>query len=123
MSPHHTSNQLWSIILAGGEGSRVSTFVHRWLGRPTPKQYCAFVGTRSMFQHTLDRASRLTPPDRIVTGFDMARVLALGADWCNAARGFMFALGCVQAQSCHTDRCPTGVATQNALHVIGRHLA
>lgn len=52
---------------------------------------------------------------RIITGFDMARVLALGADWCNAARGFMFALGCVQAQSCHTDRCPTGVATQNPL--------
>jgi len=50
---------------------------------------------------------------RIVTGFDMARILALGADWCNAARGFMFALGCVQAQSCHTDRCPTGVATQD----------
>jgi glutamate synthase domain-containing protein 2 len=52
---------------------------------------------------------------RIVTGFDMARVLALGADWCNAARGFMFALGCVQAQSCHTDHCPSGVATQNQL--------
>jgi glutamate synthase domain-containing protein 2 len=52
---------------------------------------------------------------RIVTGFDMARVLALGADWCNAARGFMFALGCVQAQSCHTDHCPSGVATQNPL--------
>jgi glutamate synthase-like protein len=43
----------------------------------------------------------------------MARVLALGADWCNAARGFMFALGCVQSQSCHTDRCPTGIATQD----------
>ena len=56
---------------------------------------------------------RLGAAGRIVTGFDMARVLALGADWCNAARGFMFALGCVQAQSCHTDRCPTGVATQN----------
>mgnify|MGYP001576794145 CR=1 FL=1 len=67
MSPHNTSEQLWSIILAGGEGSRMSAFVHRWLGRPTPKQYCAFVGTRSMFQHTLDRASRLTPPDRMVT--------------------------------------------------------
>src|SRR5262245_45233196 len=52
---------------------------------------------------------------RIITGFDMALVLALGADWCNAARGFMFALGCVQAQSCHTDRCPSGVATQNPL--------
>ena len=67
MSPHTTSGQLWSIILAGGEGTRVSTLVHRWLGRPKPKQYCAFVGTRSMFQHTLDRASRLTPPDRMVT--------------------------------------------------------
>ncbi|MFX7825289.1 glutamate synthase-related protein, partial [Acinetobacter baumannii] len=43
-----------------------------------------------------------------------ARTLALGADWCNSARGFMFALGCIQSQSCHTDRCPTGVATQNA---------
>jgi glutamate synthase domain-containing protein 2 len=50
---------------------------------------------------------------RIITGFDMARVLALGADWCNAARGFMFALGCVQAQACHTDHCPSGVATQD----------
>jgi glutamate synthase domain-containing protein 2 len=45
----------------------------------------------------------------------MARVLALGADWCNAARGFMFAVGCIQAQSCHTGECPTGVATQDPL--------
>src|SRR3546814_15962021 len=39
--------------------------------------------------------------------------MAMGADWCNAARGFMFALGCIQSLSCHTDRCPTGVATQD----------
>jgi glutamate synthase domain-containing protein 2 len=58
---------------------------------------------------------RLGAAGRIITGFDMARVLSLGADWCNAARGFMFALGCVQAQACHTDRCPSGVATQNSL--------
>lgn len=50
---------------------------------------------------------------KITTGFDMARTMALGADWCNAARGFMFAVGCIQAQQCHTDRCPTGVATQD----------
>ncbi|MDV6321229.1 glutamate synthase-related protein, partial [Chromohalobacter sp. HP20-39] len=50
---------------------------------------------------------------KIVTAFDVARTLAMGADWCNAARGFMFALGCIQAQKCHTDRCPTGVATQD----------
>ena len=49
----------------------------------------------------------------IVTAFDIARAMSLGADWCNSARGFMFALGCIQSQSCHTDRCPTGVATQD----------
>lgn len=67
MSPHSRTEQLWSIILAGGEGTRLRALVHRWLGRPKPKQYCAFVGTRSMFQHTLDRAIRLTPPACMVT--------------------------------------------------------
>ncbi len=50
---------------------------------------------------------------KITSGFDLARTMALGADWCNAARGFMFAVGCIQAQQCHTDHCPTGVATQD----------
>ena len=50
---------------------------------------------------------------KIATAFDIARAMALGADWCNSARGFMFALGCIQSLSCHTDRCPTGVATQD----------
>ena len=50
---------------------------------------------------------------QIITGFGMAFNMALGADWCNSARGFMFALGCVQSQKCHTDRCPTGITTQN----------
>ena len=50
---------------------------------------------------------------KITSAFDMARVMAIGADWCNAARGFMFAVGCIQSQHCHTDRCPTGVATQD----------
>ncbi len=50
---------------------------------------------------------------KVVSAFDIARMLALGADWCNAARGFMFALGCLQAQTCHTGNCPTGVTTQD----------
>ncbi|MDE2504365.1 MAG: FMN-binding glutamate synthase family protein [Burkholderiales bacterium] len=50
---------------------------------------------------------------KVVTAFDIARNLALGADWCNAARGYMFALGCLQAQTCHTGHCPTGVTTQD----------
>ena len=42
----------------------------------------------------------------------MARAFALGADWCNAARAFMFSLGCIQSMKCHTGNCPTGIATQ-----------
>ncbi|QCU72488.1 FMN-binding glutamate synthase family protein [Luteimonas yindakuii] len=56
---------------------------------------------------------RIAAAGRITSAFDIARTLAMGADWCNSARGFMFALGCIQAQSCHNDRCPTGVATQD----------
>lgn len=52
---------------------------------------------------------------KIVSAFDIASILAIGADWANAARGFMFAIGCIQSQSCHTNKCPTGVATQDPL--------
>ncbi len=52
---------------------------------------------------------------KVVSAFDVARLMALGADWCNSARGFMFALGCIQAQTCHTGNCPTGVTTQDPL--------
>jgi glutamate synthase domain-containing protein 2 len=50
---------------------------------------------------------------KVISAFDIARMMALGADWCNSARGFMFSLGCIQAQSCHTGHCPTGVTTQD----------
>lgn len=50
---------------------------------------------------------------RVVTGADAAMVLALGADLVNVGRGFLFALGCIQALRCHTNECPTGVATQS----------
>jgi len=50
---------------------------------------------------------------KIASAFDIGRAMALGADWCNAARAFMFALGCIQSLSCHTDKCPTGVTSQD----------
>jgi glutamate synthase domain-containing protein 2 len=56
---------------------------------------------------------RIGASGKIVSAFDIARAMALGADWCNSARGFMFALGCIQAQACHTGHCPTGVTTQD----------
>ena len=58
---------------------------------------------------------KLGASGKVVSAFDIASVLAIGADWVNAARGFMFAIGCIQSQSCHTNKCPTGVATQDPL--------
>lgn len=56
---------------------------------------------------------RLGASGKVISAFDMARIMALGADWCNSARAYMFAIGCIQAQVCHTGRCPTGVTTQD----------
>ncbi len=50
---------------------------------------------------------------KIATAFNIAQRMAMGADWCNAARAFMFAVGCIQAERCHTNTCPVGVATQD----------
>jgi glutamate synthase domain-containing protein 2 len=58
---------------------------------------------------------RIGAAGKIVSAFDIASVLAIGADWANAARGFMFAIGCIQSLSCNTNRCPSGVATQDPL--------
>ena len=65
---------------------------------------------------------RIIASAKIISAFDMARVFALGADTCNIGRGFMFSLGCIQAQACHTGHCPTGVTSQDpgrykALHI------
>lgn len=67
MDGSRMSTQTWSIVLAGEDGGRIRGFIQRWLGRPKPKQYCAFVGERSLFQHTLDRASALCRQEHIVT--------------------------------------------------------
>lgn len=58
---------------------------------------------------------RIGAAGKIVSAFDIARALSLGADWCNSARGYMFAIGCIQAQACHTNHCPVGVTTQDPL--------
>lgn len=56
---------------------------------------------------------RIGVSGKIVNGFGMAANIALGADWCNSARAFMFATGCVMSLKCHTGECPTGVATHD----------
>lgn len=61
----------------------------------------------------LKRDIRVIAVGKIFTAFHMAKNLALGADLCYSARGFMMSLGCVQSLICNTNHCPTGVATQN----------
>jgi len=66
MKDGHERGNLWSIVLAGGDGVRTKEFIRRRLGYEKPKQYCTFFGSHSMFQHTLDRATKLTLRERVV---------------------------------------------------------
>lgn len=61
----------------------------------------------------LKKHIRLGASGKVDGAFSIAANCAIGADWCNAARAFMFTIGCVQSMKCHTDLCPTGVATQS----------
>ncbi|MEL7210462.1 MAG: glutamate synthase-related protein, partial [Actinomycetota bacterium] len=56
---------------------------------------------------------KLGASGKLVSASAIAQAMALGADWCNSARGFMFAVGCIQSQRCNTNKCPVGVTTQN----------
>jgi glutamate synthase domain-containing protein 2 len=94
----------------GGTGAAPAEFIDN-LGMPL-RDGLAFVQSVLVGAGLRDRI-KLGCAGKIITGFDMARAHALGADWCNVARGFMFAVGCIQAQTCHTGKCPTGVATQD----------
>src|SRR5437588_4070077 len=94
----------------GGTGAAPLEFMDH-LGMPM-REGVNFVHNALVGINARDRI-KLGASGKIATAFDMARAMAIGADWCNSARGFMFALGCIQSLSCHTDRCPTGVATQD----------
>lgn len=62
--------QVWSVVLAGGEGERLRPLMTRWLGYHRPKQYCTFVGNHSMLWHTLNRAQQLTGIERTLIVVD-----------------------------------------------------
>jgi glutamate synthase domain-containing protein 2 len=94
----------------GGTGAAPLEFMDH-LGMPM-REGVNFVHNALVGINARDRI-RIGASGKIATAFDMARAMAIGADWCNSARGFMFSLGCIQSLSCHTDRCPTGVTTQD----------
>lgn len=96
----------------GGTGSAPLEFANR-VGMPM-REGLHFVHNTLRGAGLRDQV-KIGAAGKIVSAFDIARVLALGADYCNSARGFMFAIGCIQAQACHTNKCPVGIATQDKL--------
>lgn len=93
----------------GGTGAAPLEFTDN-LGMPL-YDALAFV-TKTLIAFGLKKHIKVIVSSRIVTGFDILKVIALGADACYSARGMMFALGCIQALKCNEDVCPVGVATQ-----------
>jgi len=108
----------------GGTGAAPLEFTDN-LGMPL-YDALTFV-TTTLINFGLKKHIKVIVSSRIVTGFDILKVIALGADACYSARGMMFALGCIQALKCNEDVCPVGVATQRpylykGLDVADKHV-
>ena len=89
-------------VVAGMDVARVAEIMGR---TPGSVRVLCHRGLRRLEQ-------RLVASGKIVTSARAAWALAVGADFINTARGFMFSLGCIQALRCHQNTCPTGIATQ-----------
>ncbi|MEO7063890.1 MAG: FMN-binding glutamate synthase family protein, partial [Dokdonella sp.] len=101
------------IVVDGGEGGTGAAPLEFTDHVGAPLREALMLVHNTLVGLNLRDKIRIGASGKVITALDLARMLAIGADWCNAARGFMFSLGCIQSQSCHTDRCPTGIATQD----------
>jgi glutamate synthase domain-containing protein 2 len=101
------------VVVDGGEGGTGAAPIEFSDHVGTPLTEGLMLVHNALVGAGLRNRVRVGASGKVISAFDIARTLALGADWCNSARGFMFALGCVQAQACHTGHCPVGVTTQD----------
>jgi glutamate synthase domain-containing protein 2 len=97
----------------GGTGAAPLEFTDN-LGMPL-YDALAFV-TKTLIAFGLKKHVKVIVSSRIVTGFDILKVIALGADACYSARGMMFALGCIQALKCNEDVCPVGLPRNSRIY-------
>ena len=102
------------ITVDGGEGGTGAAPLELSNNVGMPMREAVIMVRNMLVGIGLKHAVRLGASGKIHSGASMAIAHALGADYCNAARPFMFSLGCIQSMQCHTDECPTGVATQKA---------
>ncbi|OJI04515.1 FMN-binding glutamate synthase family protein [Polynucleobacter sp. MWH-Adler-W8] len=103
------------IVVDGSEGGTGASPVEFTNHVGTPLQEGLRLVHNTLVGVNLRNQIKIGCAGKIISAFDMAVAFALGADWCNSARGFMFSIGCIQAQVCNTGNCPTGVTTQNPL--------
>ncbi|MEQ9288257.1 MAG: FMN-binding glutamate synthase family protein [Cyclobacteriaceae bacterium] len=105
------------ITVDGGEGGTGAAPLEfsNYIGMPL-REGLAFVADQ-LRGYNLRKEIKIFASGKILTGFDMFRAFALGADACYSARGMMLALGCIQALECNKNNCPSGVATQQQ-HLI-----
>jgi glutamate synthase domain-containing protein 2 len=107
------------ITIDGGEGGTGAAPLEFTNVLGTPLVEALIFMHNALVGSGLREEVRIFASGRLMTGFDLAKSIALGADACMSARAMMFALGCIQAQACNTNRCPTGVATQKPSLVKG----
>ena len=101
------------ITVDGGEGGTGAAPTEMTNSVGTPLRDALIFVNRSLIGFGVRDNIRIIASGKIFSAFHMLRVMALGANTVNSARGMMMALGCIQARSCNTDHCPTGIATQN----------
>ncbi|QWE19987.1 FMN-binding glutamate synthase family protein [Polynucleobacter sp. AP-Kolm-20A-A1] len=101
------------IVVDGSEGGTGASPVEFTNHVGTPLQEGLRLVHNTLVGTNLRDQIKIGCAGKIISSFDMAVAFALGADWCNSARGFMFSVGCIQAQVCDTGFCPTGVTTQD----------
>ena len=94
----------------GGTGAAPVEFTDH-LGSPL-RDAIVFVDNALIGAGLRDRV-KIAASGKIVSAYDIVRVCAIGADWCNMARPFMFSIGCIQARDCSSGHCPTGIATMD----------
>ncbi|MCB2052286.1 MAG: FMN-binding glutamate synthase family protein, partial [Novosphingobium sp.] len=101
------------IVVDGGEGGTGAAPLELsdWVG--TPLTEGLILMRNALVGAGLKDEVRLAASGKVYSGMGLALNIALGADWCNAARAFMLSIGCIQAQRCHLGNCPTGVTSQN----------
>jgi len=101
------------ITVDGGEGGTGAAPTEMTNSLGTPLRDALIFVNQALIGIGLRDQIRIIASGKIFSAFHLLRAIALGADTVNSARGMMMALGCIQARSCNTDQCPTGIATQN----------